>query len=334
MEPARATSSYSLRHRPKRRRPDPNFTSMEPESVIKSDVDRMMSAPSQTIVKSEYINQNSLVTTQILSTDDVLKPETVDQYTLAPIPTRTVGFNCEFCDQRFHLKDHLIKHVTKSHQLSINVNTEYKSRKSLSTENQSLAAYHQSQSETKHHKPYSPCSARIFQCYVCEKLFKSKSKVKSHQRSRSDERPFPCSLCGKSFKSQNYLKQHHRSHSGEIHFPCNLCGKLFKYKSEVKQHIMRIQSQCNLCEKSFNFQIYLKSQAEIKRHQRSQSDERPFQCNLCGRSFTSQAGARQHQRSHSDERPYQCDLCTKRFKSRNNLADHQRVHNNERPYQW
>eukprot|EP01083_Nonionella_stella_P257366 881034_1 len=175
-----------------------------------------MYAPSETIVKSEYIDQHSLVTTKILSTADMLKPESVDQHTLVPPRTRPVRFNCEFCDQMFHLKDHLIKHVTKSHQLSINVNTEYKSRKSLSTENQSLAAYHQSQSETKHHKKNSPCSARIFQCYVCEKLFKYKFEVKPQQRSHSDERPFPCNLCGKSFKSQNYLKQHHRSHSGVV----------------------------------------------------------------------------------------------------------------------
>eukprot|EP01083_Nonionella_stella_P257365 881033_1 len=172
-----------------------------------------------TIVKSEYIDQHSLVTTQILSTADVLKPATVDQYGLVPPRTRTVGFNCEFCEQRFHLKDHLIKHISKSHQLPIkHVETEDKSyiRKSVSTENQSLAAYHQSQSETKHHKKNSPCSARIFQCYVCEKLFKYKFEVKPQQRSHSDERPFPCNLCGKSFKSQNYLKQHHRSHSGVV----------------------------------------------------------------------------------------------------------------------
>eukprot|EP01083_Nonionella_stella_P257370 881038_1 len=38
---ARATSSsYSLRHRSKRRRADPNFSGMEPEPVIKSDVDQ------------------------------------------------------------------------------------------------------------------------------------------------------------------------------------------------------------------------------------------------------------------------------------------------------
>eukprot|EP01083_Nonionella_stella_P025670 70731_1 len=317
MEPARATSSYSLRHRPKRRRPDPNFTSMEPESVIKSDVDRMMSAPSQTIVKSEYINQNSLVTTQILSTDDVLKPETVDQYTLAPIPTRTVGFNCEFCDQRFHLKDHLIKHVNKSHQLPIkHVKTKdtFYIRKSLSTENQSLAAYHQSQSETKHHKKNSHCSARIFQCYVCEKIFKSEFEVKSHQRSHSDERPFQCNLCEKSFKDKGAVKVHQWTHTNERPFQCDVCGKSFRYNYEVKLH-RRIHSderpfQCNLCETAFKSENYLKL------HQRSHSIERPFQCNLCERPFKSRAEVKLHQISHSNERPFKCNLCEKSFKTR------------------
>eukprot|EP01083_Nonionella_stella_P257367 881035_1 len=253
-----------------------------------------------TIVKSEYIDQHSLVTTQILSTADVLKPATVDQYGLVPPRTRTVGFNCEFCEQRFHLKDHLIKHISKSHQLPIkHVETEDKSyiRKSVSTENQSLAAYHQSQSETKHYdNNYSHSSARPFKCSLCENAFKSNRDLKSHQRIHTNERQFQCNVCEKSFKSRGEVNKHQRCHSDERPFQCFWCEKAFKTKTSMK------------------------------RHQRTHSDERPFHCNQCEKSFKYRDSLKQHQRIHSAQRSFQCDMCEKLFISKSKVKRHQQTH--------
>eukprot|EP01083_Nonionella_stella_P182496 656818_1 len=143
----------------------------------------MMFGPNQSIIKSEYTDQNSLVPTQILSTDDAIKSETVDQVCLVPPHMYSTWFNCEFCDQKFHLKDRLINHVTNSHQSSINhVKSQGRSnfRNSLQIDNQSVTIDHQSQSETKHYdNNYSHSSARPFKCSLCENAFKSNRDLKS-----------------------------------------------------------------------------------------------------------------------------------------------------------
>eukprot|EP01083_Nonionella_stella_P034101 93363_1 len=97
-----------------------------------------------------------------------IKLEETDRFDL-PQPnsqTWSAAFNCEFCGNEFHLKDHLIQHVSKSHQLSLNniVKTEESNSSTLI--------------DTK----------RSLQCNSCDKSFKFKSKLVEHLRSHSDER--------------------------------------------------------------------------------------------------------------------------------------------------
>eukprot|EP01083_Nonionella_stella_P310513 1103369_1 len=99
---------------------------------------------------------------------NIIKSEQTDRQDLPPSSSQTwsVAFKCEFCDKEFHLKDHLIQHVSESHQLSLNniVKTEGSNSSTLI--------------DTK----------RSLQCNSCDKSFKFKSKLVEHLRSHSDER--------------------------------------------------------------------------------------------------------------------------------------------------
>eukprot|EP01083_Nonionella_stella_P192143 710584_1 len=169
-----------------------------------------MSEPSNTAVSSEGINQDCSVSPQTFA-DAVIKSEQVDQRCFAPPHSTSAGFKCEVCDQTYHLKDRLIKHVSESHDLSINqIKTEKVSslKNILATPSERDTFHHQSQSEYAQHGRNSHSSERFFQCNMCEKSFKHKSILTAHQRSHSDERHFQCNLCEKSFKHKSRMSRH------------------------------------------------------------------------------------------------------------------------------
>ena len=62
-------------------------------------------------------------------------------------------------------------------------------------------------------------------------------------------------------------------------------------------------------------------------HQRTNAAK--FQCNQCGRGFTTKGTLNRHLTSHSDSRPFLCPYCHKPFKTYSVCKKHVRTHTNE-----
>ena len=77
---------------------------------------------------------------------------------------------------------------------------------------------------------------RPFQCYLCQKAFKSNEDLNRHKCSHTGENPFKCSFCHEAFKQSSNLVRHKLSHSGEKTFRCSFCQKAFKYSSHLATH--------------------------------------------------------------------------------------------------
>ena len=54
------------------------------------------------------------------------------------------------------------------------------------------------------------------------------------------------------------------------------------------------------------------------------SDEKPFSCSFCQKSFSKKITLQIHERIHTGEKPYSCDTCEKRFARSFELTRHKR----------
>ncbi|XP_023217904.1 zinc finger protein 184-like [Centruroides sculpturatus] len=108
----------------------------------------------------------------------------------------------------------------------------------------------------------------------------------------SDERPFKCNYnnCERSFKRKTELEQHtYRRHSDEI-------------LSKIPPNDLKIISRkCNFCLK------VCASAAELRRHLRTHTGERPFSCNFCNDTFNFKSSLNRHIRKiHPKEKAPSC----------------------------
>lgn len=134
--------------------------------------------------------------------------------------------------------------------------------------------------------------SKLYQCDICRKAFKERSKLKTHREIHTTERNVICPTCGKAFKTQACLRSHKRVHN-PTYLHCDMCGRSYTQKPELAKHI-----------KFFHYQI------------------RDHSCEICGASFGSRGHLLAHKATHQSAKTSACGLCELSFHTRAKLERH------------
>ncbi|XP_057716629.1 protein glass-like isoform X2 [Corythoichthys intestinalis] len=110
--------------------------------------------------------------------------------------------------------------------------------------------------------------------------------------------------------------------AGASVYECPRCSEVFSQASRLCLHLeqKRKTYACDWCCKSFA------QSADLRRHVRTHTGERPHRCTFCTKSFSQRGNLRRHVRIHTGERPYRCGVCRRTFSDGDTLKKHARTH--------
>lgn len=187
-------------------------------------------------------------------------------------------------------------------------------------------------SRDKHHIIHS----RELKCLTCNKLFLHKQSYDKHIRYSCSETPNKCDICGKSFATPKVLSCHMLIHQESKPFICEFddCKYAGRTTSQLKSHIRKNHTgekpyKCKFehCSEAFCSHSML-----VYHERRIHTKEKPFICEHggCGLTFITKGQLEIHNRYHTGERPYNCDMCGVSYTSKSPLISHNKSFHTEK----
>nr|XP_056715225.1 zinc finger protein 711 isoform X4 [Euleptes europaea] len=171
---------------------------------------------------------------------------------------------------------------------------------------------------------------KIHQCSHCDHKSTNSSDLKRHIISvHTKDFPHKCEVCEKGFHRPSELKKHSESHKGKKIHQCRHCDFKTSDPFVLSGHILSVHTKdlpfkCKRCKRGFRQQI------ELKKHMKTHSGRKVYQCQYCEYSTTDASGFKRHVISiHTKDYPHRCEYCKKGFRRPSEKNQHIMRHHKE-----
>lgn len=169
--------------------------------------------------------------------------------------------------------------------------------------------------------------AETFNCDICSKMYFTKQTIRVHMmqcHSNNDS----LTEVGPARRQRRYKKVNANAEviSPREQYNCIECPNVFTDQKTFQKHLIDVHksvdflTKCEYCEKVFKTK-HLARQHTVEQH----SNDKPYQCNECGRVFATYRQLRKHMEFHN-ERNFVCRKCGKAFKTNGTLRHHEKLH--------
>jgi prophage antirepressor-like protein len=196
----------------------------------------------------------------------------------------------------------------------------------------------------------------IFKCTFCQYQTTFQKRFENHKSSHRF-----CTFSGCSYTNYNNpgnFNRHVQTHSEIPLFLCNYknCDYKTKTDSNLKRHELKhadANTKCPHCEYTNLYQTILNNhikthlfcpfyncdykttnKTRYDTHRNMHLEIKPFNCEICKKSFSQKPVLENHKRIHFGIKPYRCDFlnCEKKFTDLSGFKRHKRIHTGEHPY--
>ncbi|XP_077164565.1 zinc finger protein 711 isoform X4 [Paroedura picta] len=171
---------------------------------------------------------------------------------------------------------------------------------------------------------------KTHQCPHCDHKSTNSSDLKRHIISvHTKDFPHKCEVCEKGFHRPSELKKHSDTHKGKKIHQCRHCDFKTSDPFVLSGHILSVHTKdlpfkCKRCKRGFRQQI------ELKKHMKTHSGRKVYQCQYCEYSTTDASGFKRHVISiHTKDYPHRCEYCKKGFRRPSEKNQHIMRHHKE-----
>ncbi|PNI14131.1 ZFY isoform 2 [Pan troglodytes] len=233
------------------------------------------------------------------------------------IHTGEKPYQCQYCEYRSADSSNLKTHIKTKHSKEMPLKCDI-----------CLLTFSDTKEVQQHTLVHQ--ESKTHQCLHCDHKSSNSSDLKRHVISvHTKDYPHKCEMCEKGFHRPSELKKHVAVHKGKKMHQCRHCDFKIADPFVLSRHILSVHTKdlpfrCKRCRKGF------RQQNELKKHMKTHSGRKVYQCEYCEYSTTDASGFKRHVISiHTKDYPHRCEYCKKGFRRPSEKNQHIMRHHKE-----
>ncbi|KAH3709805.1 hypothetical protein DPMN_069270 [Dreissena polymorpha] len=174
---------------------------------------------------------------------------------------------------------------------------------------------------------FVPVPSHEIYCRICKKGQQSLAVLQAHMRTfgfkgnwRRNMATVDWVLLGVRVSMDRHMIESQRSRHAR--FTCRFCNRVCCSNANLQKHLRTHTGEkpfkCGTCGRQFGDKIYMgEDQSAIQQRRPAR-----FECQFCNRHWCSNVDLQRHLRTHTGEKPFKCGMCDKQFADKSNFYKH------------